>query len=70
MFHPNYCGVIKMNELPLGFGMALSMNQEAMKKFSSLSEEERKEVVRRTRTIESKREMHDFVENLAKSNFS
>ena len=50
--------------LPLGFGMALAMNPEAMQKFASLTETKKQEIINGTHTISSKEEMKQYVENI------
>ncbi|MGN1081195.1 MAG: hypothetical protein ACI4QV_03815 [Acutalibacteraceae bacterium] len=51
-------------ELPVGFGMALAMNEKAMKKFEAMSDSEKREIIEMTHSINSKREMHQFVDGL------
>ena len=46
-----------MRDLPMGFGMALAQNPEAMARFSALSPEAKKRVVDGTHASQSKREM-------------
>ena len=55
------------SELPLGFAMALAMNEPAMKNFESLSPEEKAVLVRRTHGVKSREEMRQFVDRLARS---
>ena len=50
-----------MRDLPMGFGMALAQNPEAMARFSALSPEAKKRVVDGTHAIQSKREMAAYV---------
>ncbi len=52
--------------IPIGLGMAMSMNTDAMKYFSALSDEERREVVLHASAIDSKAEMRAYVEEMAK----
>ncbi|MBQ7788511.1 MAG: hypothetical protein IJ398_02525 [Clostridia bacterium] len=52
------------NELPLGFGMALAQNPEAMQKFALLSEEEKQEIINGTHSVKSRKEMHEYVNRL------
>ena len=52
-------------ELPLGFGMALAQNPEAMKRFAEMPEERQAQVVSGTHGIQSRAEMHAYVEQLA-----
>ena len=58
-----------MDDLPLGFGMALAQHPEAMQRFCALSEEEQRAIVGHTHSIDSKQEMQAYVEDLGKSNF-
>lgn len=51
-------------ELPLGFGMALSQNEAAMRQFEALSEHEKAAVIEKCHSVNSKREMRDLVNSL------
>ena len=51
-------------EVPLGLGYALAMNNSALTKFAELSAEHRRQVIEESRSIGSKQEMRQFVENL------
>jgi hypothetical protein len=53
------------DELPLGFGMALAMNPDAMKVFSSLPETGQQQYLERARSVKSKEEMEALVQSLA-----
>ena len=55
-----------MEDLPLGFGMALAQHPEAMARFSALSEEELQAIIDGTHAVRSKQEMQAYVENLMK----
>lgn len=50
--------------IPLGFGMALAQNPKAMDVFAALSQEQRKDVIRKTGAIRSKEEMRSYVDSL------
>lgn len=54
-------------ELPLGFGVALAKNTDAMAYFSSLSPIHRQEIIAHTHSITSKQEMQAFVDSLPDS---
>ncbi len=54
-----------MGELPVGFGMALAMNPQAMERFSALSEQEQQTIINHTQQINSKQEMHNYVQSIA-----
>jgi len=55
---------MKKNEMPVGLGMALAMNPEAMEKFASLSEAKKQEIIDGTHNVSSKAEMRQYVENI------
>lgn len=50
--------------IPMGFGMALAQNPDAMDVFSGLPEEQRKRILDKTRHIRSKEEMRSYVDSL------
>ncbi|MGN0603493.1 MAG: hypothetical protein ACI4I2_05900 [Oscillospiraceae bacterium] len=51
-------------EMPIGFGMALAMNPEAMQKFASLPEYKKQEIINGTHSVSSKTEMQQYVKKL------
>lgn len=53
-----------LNEMPQGFGMALSRNEKAMNNFSILSEEEKRRVIDLSRSVRSKSEMKRIIGKL------
>lgn len=59
--------LLSSNEIPIGLGMALAENVEAMEYFSSLTKEEKQRIVDYTHKIRSKREMQEFVNSMFKS---
>ena len=65
-----FSGFPGMNGVPLGLGMALMHNSFAMGYFSELTEEERKDVIERTHSVNSKDEMRTFVDSLGKEKYS
>ncbi len=54
------------NDIPQGFGMALSRNEKAMNTFSVLTEEEKRRVIDLSRSVRSKAEMSRLVDKLEK----
>ena len=54
-------------ELPLGLGIALANNNDAMEYFSTLTPAHRREIIAHTHTIRSKEEMEKFVNNMDKT---
>ena len=51
-------------DVPLGFGMALAQNPDAMDAFSALTEPQRRQVLDKSRRIRSKAEMRSYVDSL------
>lgn len=58
---------MKRDEMPVGFSMALAQNPEAMQKFAMLSEDKKKEIINGTHFVNSKAEMHEYVNRLINS---
>ena len=56
---------MKEFDIPLGLGMALAQNVKAMERFSSLSDAEKQKIVAQAHSVNSRNEMHMFVERLA-----
>ena len=53
-----------MVNLPMGFGMALAQDLNAMEHLASLSADEQRRIIDHTHTINSKSEMQSFVRSL------
>ena len=53
-----------MEELPLGFGMALAQHPEAMARFAALSEVEQQAIIDGAHAVRSKQEIRSYVEKL------
>lgn len=56
--------ILKQGDMPLGLGMALSKNLQAMNYFSNLSQQQQHEIIEHTHLINSKKEMIEYVNNL------
>ena len=52
-------------DLPLGFGMALAQQPDAMKNFSNMTEDEQNRILSEIHNIDSKQEKQSFVSRLA-----
>ena len=52
--------------LPIGFGMALAMNQDALSAYSAMTMEQKRAVLNRARKVRSEQEMHKIVNSIAK----
>ncbi|PWM99308.1 MAG: hypothetical protein DBX37_04870 [Massilioclostridium sp.] len=55
---------INLKDLPMGLGMALAQNTDAMKKFVDLSKPEQAAIIGHTHSIHSKQEMHDYINQI------
>lgn len=56
--------ILRDDEIPMGLGMALAKNTEAMAYFSSLTPQHQREIISQTHQIQSKKEMQSFVDSL------
>ena len=54
-----------LNSLPMGFGMALAANSEALESFAKLTQEQKNKVLDGTKHIRSKLEMRNYVNQIA-----
>ena len=52
-------------ELPLGFGMALAQNEQAMHAFEAMTEAQKRAVIEQTHAVTSRREMQQLGSELA-----
>ena len=53
-------------KVPIGFGMALAMNQPAMAAYAAMTEQQKQTILKRAHNVRSDREMHDLVASLAR----
>ena len=52
-------------KVPIGFGMALAVNEPAMNAYSAMTEEQKQAIINKAHNVRSEREMHDLVNSLA-----
>ena len=52
--------------VPIGFGMALAMNEPAMAAYSAMSQEKKQTILDRAHKARSEEEMHRIVNSIAK----
>ncbi len=52
-------------KVPIGFGMALAMNQPAMNAYAAMTEDQKQAIINKAHNVRSEREMHDLVADLA-----
>ena len=55
----------KQPEMPLGLGMALMMNPNALNQYSNMSYEQKCDIIKKTHSIDNKADMQAFVDSLA-----
>lgn len=53
-----------LREVPMGFGFALIKNEDAMHRYSQLSESEKEEILMKCKDAKSKKEMQKIVDEL------
>lgn len=56
-------------QLPIGFGLSLAMNQSAMDRFAKMTEAEKEQAIARSRKVKSKKEMDRIVNSLAEDDY-
>lgn len=59
---------MKKDEMPIGFGMALAQNPDAMQRFAMLDENEQQKLIDGTHAIRSREEMHRYVNQIVTGN--
>jgi hypothetical protein len=58
---------MEKDDLPLGLGMALAQNEQALERFAALPEEKKQAVIAGAHQVQSKQEMRQFVEEIGRS---
>ena len=53
-------------KVPIGFGMALTVNQPAMNAYAAMTEEQKQAIINKAHNVRSEKEMHDLVNSLAR----
>lgn len=52
-------------KVPIGFGMALAMNERAMNAYSAMTESQKQDILNKAHNVRSEKEMHSLVASLA-----
>ena len=52
-------------KVPIGFGMALAVNEPAMNAYAAMTEDEKQAILNKAHNVRSEREMHVLVASLA-----
>lgn len=55
-------------DMPIGFGLSLAANAKSMEAFSKMSDAQKTEVVERSRRMQTRADMEQFVDSLGKEN--
>ena len=53
-------------KVPIGFGMALAVNEPAMNAYAAMTEEQKQAIINKAHNVRSEQEMHDLVNSLVK----
>ena len=53
-------------ELPLGFGMALAQNEQAMQAFEAMTDTQKRAVIEKTHNVSSRKQMQQLVSGLVR----
>ena len=53
-------------KVPIGFGMALSMNPNALNAYSAMTEAEKQAILNKAHNADSQQEMHQIVNSIVK----
>ena len=59
-------GKIMQDNMPLGFAFQLSMNENAMRNFANMTEDEKIQTLRAARSAESREKMQGIVDDISK----
>lgn len=52
-------------KVPIGFGMALAMNEPAMAAYSAMTEQQKQAILTKAHNARSEKEMHEIVNRIA-----
>ena len=56
--------LLQSREIPIGLGMAMAENIDAMQYFASLSDAKQRQIIEMTHSVRSKRQMQHFVQSM------
>ena len=57
--------IMDFYKVPIGFGMALAVNEPAMNAYAAMTEGQKQAIIRKAHNVRSEKEMHDLVASLA-----
>lgn len=52
-------------KVPIGFGMALAVNEQAMNAYAAMTEAQKQAIINKAHNVRGEKEMHDLVASLA-----
>ena len=52
-------------KVPIGFGMALAVNEPAMNAYAAMTEAQKQAIINKAHNVRSEKEMHELVNSLA-----
>lgn len=52
-------------KVPIGFGMALAVNEPAMNAYAAMTEEQKQAIINKAHSVRSEKEMYSLVASLA-----
>ena len=55
------------DQVPVGFGMALAMNEPAMAAYAAMTQRQKQTVLTKAHNAKTKKEMHQIVSSIAES---
>ena len=55
-------------KVPIGFGLALSMNPPAMNVYAAMTQEQKQKILSRAHNVRSQKEMYSLVASLSREN--
>jgi len=54
-------------KVPIGFGMALAMNEPAMAKYAAMTEQQKQAILNKAHNARSEKEMHQIVNSITQA---
>lgn len=56
-----------ITQVPIGFGMALAMNESAMGAYAAMTEQQKQAILTKAHNARTKKEMHQIVSSIAEN---
>lgn len=55
----------RRDEMPMGLGFGLSMNEAAMSRFATMKDDEKRQVIEAARGVQTKEQMQGLIDSIA-----